>query len=189
MKFILILIVALCSLFTANAQVNYRSEADIIAPAPTIVYLGIENSTEFQGENSITLKAGFEVSQNGNTSIAKYFRAYIFTTYKPVDIAYSVLEKDLNAGFASTVNKVIYFIYDEKYNTGTLNYKIYDYARNTLTGPVLTKSVVGRNYYQIDMSTISGLAINTEEQKYFIIEVTNDKNEVQMLRFKYILMP
>lgn len=187
MKCIPILILSFCIAFAGNAQ-TYRIEPDIIAPAPSIINLNVEPSTEYIAGTTITLKAGFEVSQNGNTNAVKYFRAYI-SEYKPVDVSYAILNKDLNAGFATTVNKILYFIYDEKYNTGTLNYKIYDYARNPISAPVLTKTVVGRNYFQVNMGAIPGLTLASDEQKYFTLEVTNAKNEVFVLRFRYILMP
>ncbi len=171
----------------SHAQVTYVGTSNLVVPIPpattTSAHLNAGTSYEYRGIYDITLKPGFEVVQGGNTNATKYFWAYI--EYFPTDVQYAIPSMELDAGYASTIEGKLYFVYDEKYSTGVLNYKIYDYARNVLTTPVLTRSVVGRNYFNVDMNTISGLVIANEQQRYFILEIVNDKNEKTVLRFKH----
>jgi|GEM_PF-5310926 len=176
----------------SQAQVTYVSAANVLAPPVPSVDLSVNNSTEFRGINDITLKAGFSAVQNTNTNTAKYFWAYI--EYAPTAVQYALLEKEYTSSYVPTTNGVLYFAYDEKYTTGVLNYQIYDYTHTPLItsalktavpGLNLTRTVVGKNFFQIDMNTITGLSINSEQQRYFTLEVTNDKNEKFVLRFKH----
>jgi hypothetical protein len=180
-------IILFVTIHFSHGQVTYVGAPNLVVPIPpattTSVNLNAPSSYEYRGINEIILKPGFEVVQGGNTNPNKYFWGYI--EYFQTDIQYAIPELELDAGYATTINGKLYFVYDEKYNTGVLNYKIYDYARNTVATPVLTRTVVGRNYFTIDMNAIAGLVISNEQQRYFILEILNDKNEKTVLRFKH----
>lgn len=192
--FLIILMLFVASLL--HAQVTYVGAANLVVPIPpataTTVNLNTNNSTEYRGIYDITLKPGFEVTQSGNTNANKYFWAYI--EYFPTDVQYAILDKEFTSSYTPTINGILYFAYDEKYTTGVLNYQIYDYMHNPLITPALKTSVpalnlsryvVGKNLFQLDINAIPGLSVNTEYQRYFTLEVTNDKNEKFVLRFKH----
>lgn len=180
----------------SHGQVIYVGNANLVAPIPpattTSVSLNSGSSYEYRGMYDITLKPGFEVIQSSNTNTSKYFWAYI--EYYPTDIEYAILDKEFTSSYVPTINGLLYFAYDEKYTTGILNYQIYDYMHNPLiTAAVkasvpalnLNRSAVGKNFFQLDINSIPGLSINAEYQRYFTLEVINDKNEKFVLRFKH----
>ena len=95
---------------------------------------------------------------------------------------YAILDRKLNAGFFATVKQNLFFQYNEEYNvSGNLNAKIYNPDRSEVQSvPVQTISKVGNNYYQMNLSSLSLIA-----SEFYVLEVTNSKNEKFLLRFLY----
>jgi hypothetical protein len=81
---------------------------------------------------------------------------------------------------ARSFGKKLYVIYDEKYIGGSLSYSIYDMQNtpiNTASAPV--NKVYGRNWLIFDLSLIPGLYLN----KYYILEIQNEKGQKEYVRF------
>jgi len=95
---------------------------------------------------------------------------------------YPILKRKLDAGFFATVKQNLFFQYDEEYNvSGNLNAKIYNPDRTEVSSvPVQTITKVGNNYYQMNLSLL-GLTAS----EFYVLEVTNSKNEKFLLRFLY----
>lgn len=81
---------------------------------------------------------------------------------------------------ARSYGKKLYVIYNEKYQSGNLNYTIYDMQHSpisTSNSPV-TKEY-GQNWLKINLAPISGLIIN----KYYVLEIQNEKGQKEYVRF------
>lgn len=104
-------------------------------------------------------------------------------TLYTIPISYASLRKSVDGGFyeVGSDNKV-YFKYTGQYNTNALNYKIYNPDRSLVTGCSIntTTKNYGDNRFIIDVSSCL-----TAAGKYYLLEVTNEKNELFYLRFKY----
>lgn len=96
---------------------------------------------------------------------------------------YLVLQKKLDAGYYQTSNNYLCFKFVEEYTkqTTNLSYKIYKDDRSIASGtlPSITEQI-GDNRFQLNLSGISGSPNN-----FYILEVTNEKNEKWLARFKY----
>jgi len=97
---------------------------------------------------------------------------------------YAILDRKLNAGFYSTVKQHLWFQYNEEYsNTSVLNAVVYGENQTVLhTIPSQTITKVGANYYDLDLTTLSPVL---NPNKFYVLEVTNSKNEKFLLRFLY----
>lgn len=97
---------------------------------------------------------------------------------------YAILDRKLNAGFYSTVKQHLWFQYNEEYsNTSVLNAVVYGENQtvvHTMASQTITK--VGANYYDLDLTTLSPVL---NPNKFYVLEVTNSKNEKFLLRFLY----
>jgi hypothetical protein len=95
---------------------------------------------------------------------------------------YAVLKKILDGGYhqVSSSSNTLYFKYDGEYNSGNLDYKIYDDLNNLKCNNcvTLTKNY-GDNRYALSLS-----AASVSTPGYYYLEVTNEKNEVFKLKFK-----
>ncbi|MCT4579775.1 MAG: hypothetical protein N4A35_00030 [Flavobacteriales bacterium] len=106
----------------------------------------------------------------------------IYTTfYSPKNTLYYPLNTHLTGGYYELVEDALNFHYYERYtpSNGNLNYKIIDLNNSpvSVSLPVLP-IVQGDNHLSIDFSSL-GLA-----NGYYLLKVTNEKNEVKQLRFK-----
>lgn len=110
--------------------------------------------------------------------IPKFTTQYFASLYKEYNSSYYDMK--------GTVN----FIYREKYNDNNLDYVIYDWKRNKIIGSpgsfaanILPFSTVvstnGCNYISINVSPF------LTDNEYYFLEVTNDKNEKYVMRFKF----
>ncbi|PKP47553.1 MAG: hypothetical protein CVT95_05550 [Bacteroidetes bacterium HGW-Bacteroidetes-12] len=97
---------------------------------------------------------------------------------------YAILDKKLNAGFYSTIKQHLRFLYNEEYNNlGTLNAVIYGETKtvaHSIPTQTITKS--GVNYFDLDLTNLSPALI---PNKFYVLEVTNSKNEKYLLKFLY----
>ena len=94
---------------------------------------------------------------------------------------YAVTQKRLDGGYYRTYNNVLYFKYYEKYQDGNLIYRIYDKENEVVDNGTLSKSY-GLNYYDnFDLGT-AGLNMGD----YYVLEVENDKGQIEKLRFVYL---
>lgn len=115
-----------------------------------------------------------------NTSMSNVSCSFTYSN----SIKYAELYSKLDGGYYKVEDDKLRFHYEEQYQDldGNLDYKI------TLTGENINFSLpaqavtYGNNYYEIDLTSI-------QVPGYFILEVTNEKNEKQYLRFFYLGNP
>jgi len=102
------------------------------------------------------------------------------STVSSTTVPFASLKKKLDGGFYNTINSILYFKFDEEYNDANalLNYKIYNDSHQLMSGLYARPVIYGDNRFLVNFSTqCSG---------YYILEVTNEKNESWYLRFKNI---
>lgn len=95
-------------------------------------------------------------------------------------VVYTILRKKLDGGYYLAKNKKVYFKYDEEYQDGLLDYKVYDNAKRQLTTGVSinnTGKEYGDNRYELTFAS-------TIPSGYYLLEVISDKNESYFLKFK-----
>jgi hypothetical protein len=119
--------------------------------------------------------------------------AFGITLYNPVPVAlgkkpknskiYPLVKKKLDAGYYHTVRCHLKFKYDEEYNDadGSLAYKIYDNANQLVYSNINFAVPIsyGINLCDVDLGLLS--------TGYYVLEVTNQKEEKWYLRFKHTL--
>lgn len=103
------------------------------------------------------------------------------TTLTPNAYAnYAKLSRKIDGGTYLASDGFLYFQYDEEYVAGTFKYKIYDNNHTVVMSNVtdaLPVKAYGDNRYQLKVACKISLGD-------YMLEVTNDKNEVSYLRFK-----
>ncbi len=112
----------------------------------------------------------------------------------PYTQSYAHLKQKLDGGYYRTASKILKFEYKEEYNVPSpnkkLTYKIYDRQYTTTLGvdanssPIVSGSplktiVYGDNRFEIDLNPFGLVSGN-----FYVLEVSNEKNEKQFLRFK-----
>ncbi|MBS1618313.1 MAG: hypothetical protein JST76_07335 [Bacteroidetes bacterium] len=134
---------------------------------------------------NMVVVTAFTKSNTGLTDVRTTFtKAMNFANF-------AELTKELDAGYVPMIRS-IRFKYNEKYNTSSLNYKIYDWHRAVkLFGdlgsgavPATPTHVIGDNYEVITPPASGPFALVNNQ--LYILEVTNDKGETYKLRFKYL---
>ena len=103
-------------------------------------------------------------------------------------ISYIVPKKSVDGGYQIPVTNKVYFKFDEEYKNNTISYKIFDYnitapgnqPANVLCGLNTSLKNLGDNRYYIDLTTCAG---SLSASKYYLVEVTNDKNEKFFFKF------
>lgn len=102
---------------------------------------------------------------------------------------YIVPKKQIDGGYQITQNNSVYFQFEEEYRGSSLSYKIYDYnsgTQNAVPGSVVCSNLTGAlkslgdNRYAISLATCApALTVS----KYYLVELTNDKNEKFYFKF------
>ena len=112
----------------------------------------------------------------------------------PPETTYAVLSRKLDGGFYLTRDNHLYFSYDEDYIKHNLEFRIFDYSQSVVAAfdeqdyPDLITNH-GNNRYGIQFSTaIGGQGIPLPDGTY-TFEVTNQKKERFLLRFKHEYTP
>jgi hypothetical protein len=100
--------------------------------------------------------------------------------------SYAMLKAQLDGGYYRAKNERLYFKYDGEYNSGSLNYKVYNSSHQVISNgcpfnPI--QKIYGDNRYILNFSLSGCTGFSTN--KMYILEVTNEKNEKFYLRFKY----
>ena len=97
---------------------------------------------------------------------------------------YSILENEISNDYRY-INDKLLFVYDEKYNSTELKYKIF-----SQTGEVLFSNInmpinitYGRNYIKLNFPKT--VYRNWGTLNPLLLEVTNEKNQKQYLKFIY----
>lgn len=108
--------------------------------------------------------------------------------YKEANKSYAVISKNPGGGYCSTDNNILYFSFDEEYSDAgnLLTYSITRISTDrpdTLisNSPNLAAISYGHNQYKIDLYDSSNSPLTSG---YYMLEVTNEKNEKWYLRFK-----
>lgn len=121
-----------------------------------------------------------------NTSAVLWVYPFSATISPSATAPYAKLSRRMDGGIVLVPDGYLYFQYDEEYVAGTFKYKIYDNNKPADTNhnvvmsnttDALPAKVYGDNRYQLKVACKIGLGD-------YILEVTNDKNEVSYLRFK-----
>lgn len=94
--------------------------------------------------------------------------------------SYAMVQSQLDGGYAPTVFGRLYISYKEEYSSNSLKYKVYNKQNQVvLTNTTQPISIIaGESRFNLN---VSGLVNGTD---YFILEITNSKNENFYLRFK-----
>lgn len=95
--------------------------------------------------------------------------------------SYAIPKLDLDGGFHRTYKRKLHFVHQEEYNDldQILSYKVYDNDFNPIGAALPQLSVnYGYNQYSIDFNSLQAVLSG-----YYILEVTNEKNEKKFLRF------
>jgi hypothetical protein len=106
---------------------------------------------------------------------------------------YASLNKDLDGTYYLMKNSIL-FKYKEKYNDVNLDYRVYNWKRelilsnNSAFSPLYTVGVTETNHEGVNYHCI---VVNDklEIDKYYVLEVTNNKGEVYKMRFRYDATP
>lgn len=147
--------------------------------------LELSNTSVLNNYNFVEIAAKFLVNPN-----AKYLPqndqailwVYPFSTtltFNP-KANYAKLCRKVDGGTYLASDGFLYFKYDEEYVAGTFKYKIYDNNHTILMSNVtdaLPVKAYGDNRYVLQVACRIPLGD-------YMLEVTNDKNEVSYLRFK-----
>lgn len=105
-------------------------------------------------------------------------------------VSYVPLQEVLDAGFYPLTNgsKSVYFYYEERYQEGILNYKVFDQNHTDITTSVTLENIdlnnsrnkaYGRNRYKLTLQTVNA-------NEFYLLEVTNEKGKKQYLKFLQI---
>lgn len=180
---------------TVKATLNWEGNC----PAPSMSNLRVAAWNGTQWTNlGITGSAAGSTSQgslqsnstitfSGTTAVPLALASTVAVS-SPSDFTYIQLQQDPDGSVYYTNGDVLYFQYEEEYEdqNGFLNYRIINLAtnatQNLLSGPSTTNVPVayGTNFYQMQLLT----AVSTPlVSGYYLLEVTNDKNEVFRARF------
>ncbi|HTF05226.1 MAG TPA: hypothetical protein VK826_14455, partial [Bacteroidia bacterium] len=106
---------------------------------------------------------------------------------------YAVLHRKLDGGYYLVKNGALYFMYDEEYNDtdDDLSFTIYDEQRRVVASSTGAYAIVrtsdyGDNRFFINLFDCATNTNGSLGAGTFILEVTNEKNEKWLLRFKHV---
>jgi hypothetical protein len=129
-----------------------------------------------------SLQAGSAVTFSGSTAVP------LLLATKVVNQSYATVSAQLASGYYNTNGNILWFRYEEQYPdaNGALNYRIIRLSDNSTVSLMSNSTttavpvLIGTNQYKMDLYT----AVNTPlAAGMYILEITNDKNEVYRLRF------
>ena len=147
--------------------------------------LQLSNTSVLNNYNFVEVQSQFLVA-----STARYLTqnsqailwVYPFTTTLTANpnASYAKLCRKIESGNILVTDGFLYFKYDEEYVAGTFKYKIFNNTRAVVMSnatDALPVKAYGDNRYALKVACKIPLGD-------YILEVTNDKNEVSYLRFK-----
>lgn len=141
----------------------------------------------FQGINMPSV-LGFSASFRSQASFnSKIGPGNVITSFPCADLVYLNLKRQLDGAYYPSRLNVVGFRYLEEYlpASGTLNYKIIDekdrdvFATHSVAQPTIVRRA-GDNKCEIDLANHR----NIFPAGYYILEVTNDKQEKRFMRFR-----
>lgn len=158
---------------SVNGQNINSVNGNIVEP-----FIGISASS------IIGYRASFNSAFSFNSKIGPH---NVITSFPCADMAYLDLKRQVDGSFYPARLNTLGFRYMEEYlpASGTLNYRILDrnnedvFVTNSVTQPDVFR-LVGDNKCEIDLSTHRSIL----PSGYYILEVTNDKNEKRYMRFR-----
>lgn len=120
--------------------------------------------------------------------------APITISKKSVSISYAVLLPKLDGGYFQISNGKLLFKYDEEYNDADqkLNFTVYNADRTAIISSATFPSsmlsslltVYGDNRFELNLANCAVSNTGNLGNGFFVLEVTNEKNEKFFLRFK-----
>jgi hypothetical protein len=183
---------------TARVTPNWNSNCPMPTALSNLVVAGW-NGTQWanlgQAANSATgttttgsIRSNSTLTISGTTVIPIALGSTVAIN-SPSAFTHIQLQQDLDGSLYYTNGNVLYFQYEEEYKdqNGFLNYRIVNLATNAtvalLSGPTTTNVPViyGTNFYQMDLLTAASTPL---ANGFYMLEVTNDKNEVFRARFQ-----
>jgi hypothetical protein len=167
--------------WNANCAVTNYSELTVAAWNGSIwndLTSGTLNASSPQG----SLQAGTSITFSGTTAVP------LVLATKVMNQSFATASKDLTPGYYNTNGNVLWFRYDEQYAdaNGLLTYRIVrlsDNATVTLMSNASTTAVpvaLGTNQYKMDLYTAGNTPLAAG---MYVLEITNEKNEVFRVRF------
>lgn len=156
---------------SGSSTVTMEATTEIILGPDCILYpnCGAGSGTT----NNYFATNGYDNASAGNN----YFLARLVPP-----LVYAELKTQLDGNYYVTSLGKFNFRYEEKYNDGLLNCKVYDYQRNSISNFSNLTKQVGSNFYSLNIENGGLFIINN----YYTLEVINDKGDKWVLRFKYI---
>jgi hypothetical protein len=147
------------------------------------------NNQKFQLGLDIPSGGGFLGGNGYYTTTPAVILAYFNTKYSHVrnaiasfgckiDQSYVELEPELTGNFYNTFHNHLFFRYTGEYNRGALKFKIFDKHQRQVNVFSIDNNIkdFGDNRYILDLSKLP--------KDYYILQVTNEKNENYYLRIK-----
>ncbi len=117
-----------------------------------------------------------------NTQAVLWVFPFSATPLANPNASYAKLSRKVEAATYLASDGFLYFEYDEEYVAGTFKYTVYDNSRTPVMTNVadpLPVKAYGDNRYALKVACKVGMVIGD-----YVLEVTNDKNEISYLRFK-----
>jgi hypothetical protein len=143
-------------------------------------------------ELEVGKKYAWQVQKLNNGTIVNKTEAWEFKLKAPETVRenkYAVLKKQLDADFY-TVDRYLYFTYDENYDPAVTKIQIIDSKRKAVDPKIkndlnpngtssnpINVNKMGDNRFSIDMNLLN------VSKGYYTLEVTNSKNELYLLKF------
>ena len=102
----------------------------------------------------------------------------------PIDESYATVKRKLDGAFTESDGQFLRFKFLEDYNTEStdeiVSYKIYNWSHSLELAGTISNATYGANWYELDL-IYQGLSLN----KFYTLELLNNKGEKHYLRFKY----
>jgi hypothetical protein len=147
--------------------------------------LELSNASTLNNYNFVEVAQKFLVNPPAkylaqNTQAVLWVYPFSTTINPAANPNYAKLCRKVDGGTYLASDGFLYFQYDEEYVAGTFQYKIYDNKHDVVMSnstDALPVKAYGDNRYQLKVACKIPLGD-------YMLEVTNDKNEVSYLRFK-----
>lgn len=172
---------------TVSLGWNYNCDNSDYSEMTEVIWNGSQWNDFGQASVTVTSSQTGELVASSATSFTAN-PAPLTIGYSTVYKTYSMLSKTLDGGYFNTDGFELYFGFTEEYKDGdgALSYRVIDLSDNsivTLLGNPNNSPAVnyGDNHYRIDLYDSSNAPLASG---YYILEVTNEKNEKWYLRFK-----
>lgn len=170
---------------TTSLRWNVNSQINNIGSLRVASWSGTQWSD--LGQVSLTMNWPRGTITASSTTLFVSNVATLTTATSKVTPSYARLQETLDGGYYTVTNNSLYFQVTDDYNDvgATLTYRILNASNVNVAGTLVNSAnnlpvtKYGNNLLRLDLYTSSGLLASG----VYILEVTNEKNETQYLRF------